>query len=222
MKPSLKIRTHTGCMQLINRSTGQRRRRVREGSIPPATPATPAAAGSGRSELWKRSPHPLARSAKASPCSSFPASAGPVPRSLTRKPTTEPHEADRSDEAPPLKQRQQRERGQSWTEFIPRTSRSGCLGKPMERRPSGSQRIRSGRSWGEKRLRGDQWETSCLDIGSLSSNLRAMWNRLHTARFKTLARQFPAVLILGDRVRERFPNWEIRPVGSLHPCPGSW
>ena len=26
-----------------------------------------------------------------------------------------------------------------------------------------------------------------------------MWNRLHTARFKTLARQFPAVLILGPR-----------------------
>ncbi|MFZ4818682.1 MAG: AAA family ATPase [Limisphaerales bacterium] len=29
--------------------------------------------------------------------------------------------------------------------------------------------------------------------------MRAMWNRLHTARFKTLARQFPAVLILGPR-----------------------
>ncbi|MEY4529112.1 MAG: hypothetical protein RL768_2831 [Nitrospirota bacterium] len=63
-------------------------------------PATPAAAGSGRSELWKRSSHPLARSAKATPCSSFPASAGPVPRSLTRKPTTEPHEAEHSEEAP--------------------------------------------------------------------------------------------------------------------------
>ena len=62
--------------------------------------ATPAAAGSGRSELWKRSPQPLARSAKATPCPSFPASAGPVPRSLTRKPTTEPHEADHSDEPP--------------------------------------------------------------------------------------------------------------------------
>jgi hypothetical protein len=43
--------------------------------------APPAVAGPDRSEHWKRSTPSLARSAKAVPCPSFPASAGRVPRS---------------------------------------------------------------------------------------------------------------------------------------------
>ncbi len=54
----------------------------RTGKLPPTTHA-PAAAGSGRSEHWKRSPSSLARSAKAHAPASFPASAGPIPQSPT-------------------------------------------------------------------------------------------------------------------------------------------
>lgn len=39
----------------------------------------------------------------------------------------------------------------------------------------------------------------CLDIGSTTSNIRDMWNRLHSSRLASLARKFPAVLILGPR-----------------------
>jgi uncharacterized protein len=38
-----------------------------------------------------------------------------------------------------------------------------------------------------------------LDIRSNASILRPMWNRIHAARLRVLARQFPAVLILGPR-----------------------
>ena len=44
-----------------------------------------------------------------------------------------------------------------------------------------------------------QGEINSLDTGSHTSNLRGMWNRLHLPRLAALARQFPAVLILGPR-----------------------
>ena len=48
-------------------------------------PNHPAAAGSGRSEHWKRSnPSPRATARKPHPTPSFPASAGPIPRSPRR------------------------------------------------------------------------------------------------------------------------------------------
>ena len=43
-------------------------------------------AGSGRSKPWRRSPKPLAHSAKAQPVPTFPASAGPFPRSAQIRP----------------------------------------------------------------------------------------------------------------------------------------
>ena len=61
-------------------------RSQKTGKLPTTTHA-PAAAGSGRSEHWKRSPSPLARSAKAHTLASFPASAGPIPRSPHPRPS---------------------------------------------------------------------------------------------------------------------------------------
>jgi hypothetical protein len=74
----------------------------RTGKLPTTTHA-PAAAGSGRSEHWKRSPSSLARSAKAHTPASFPASAGPIPQSpdprpsLHRQTRNAPHTAHPTD-----------------------------------------------------------------------------------------------------------------------------
>ena len=74
----------------------------RTGKLPTTTHA-PAAAGSGRSEHWKRSPLSLARSAKAHAPASFPASAGPIPRSPHPRPSPDrqtrnaPHTAHPTD-----------------------------------------------------------------------------------------------------------------------------
>jgi hypothetical protein len=56
-------------------------------------PRLEAAAGPGRNEHWRRSPKPLAQSAKAHPPPSLPTSAGPIPRSPTHdsKPPSPPN-----------------------------------------------------------------------------------------------------------------------------------
>ena len=61
-------------------------------------PCHPAAAGSGRSKHWKRSNPPPARSAKALPSPSFPASADPFPRSPTQ-PQTKANPSHQSSES---------------------------------------------------------------------------------------------------------------------------
>ena len=73
------------------------------GLTPPPTPCHEAAAGSGRSEHRKRSNHPQREARKLHPPPSFPASAGPIPRSPSPNPGTSPQDSPNPRSTPEVK-----------------------------------------------------------------------------------------------------------------------